>query len=202
MENETIEIVKELPPAKVMLVALDLGKWDCERSLAELSALAEANHMETAATLVQKKQAPEAGTVLGEGKLAEGRLVCANLGIDAAIFDGELTGSQIRNLTDRLGVEVLDRTMLILEIFQSRAVTGEGKLQTELAMLRYRLYQCGQKQPAQRAVRQLSGDGSQYAVCHAGPHCPPPYPAQRAGCGDRGYGWLCEPPAAPSGGGF
>ena len=46
MENETIEIVKELPPAKVMLVALDLGKWDCERSLAELSALAEANHME------------------------------------------------------------------------------------------------------------------------------------------------------------
>ena len=67
MENETIEIVKELPPAKVMLVALDLGKWDCERSLAELSALAEANHMETAATLVQKKQAPEAGTVLGEG---------------------------------------------------------------------------------------------------------------------------------------
>lgn len=139
MENETIEIVKELPPAKVMLVALDLGKWDCERSLAELSALAEANHMETAATLVQKKQTPEAGTVLGEGKLAEGRLVCANLGIDAAIFDGELTGSQIRNLTDRLGVEVLDRTMLILEIFQSRAVTGEGKLQTELAMLRYRL---------------------------------------------------------------
>ncbi len=139
MENETIEIVKENPPAKVMLVALDLGKWDCERSLEELAALAEANHMEAVATLVQKKQAPEAGTVLGEGKLAEGRLVCANLGIEAAIFDGELTGSQIRNLTDRLGVEVLDRTMLILEIFQSRAVTGEGKLQTELAMLRYRL---------------------------------------------------------------
>ena len=139
MENETIEIVKENPPAKVMLVALDLGKWDCERSLEELAALAEANHMKAAATLVQKKQAPEAGTVLGEGKLAEGRLVCANLGIEAAIFDGELTGSQIRNLTDRLGVEVLDRTMLILEIFQSRAITGEGKLQTELAMLRYRL---------------------------------------------------------------
>ena len=139
MENETIEIVKENPPAKVMLIALDLGKWDCERSLEELAALAEANHMESVATLVQKKQAPEAGTVLGEGKLAEGRLVCANLGVETAIFDGELTGSQIRNLTDRLGVEVLDRTMLILEIFQSRAITGEGKLQTELAMLRYRL---------------------------------------------------------------
>lgn len=137
--SETIEILKETPPVKVLLVALDMGKWDCDRSLDELAALAEANHMEAAATLVQKRQAPEAGTVLGEGKLAEGRLVCTNLGIEAAIFDGELTGSQIRNLTDRLGVEVLDRTMLILEIFQSRAITGEGKLQTELAMLRYRL---------------------------------------------------------------
>lgn len=139
MENETIEMQKDIPPVRVLLVALDLGKWDCERSLDELASLSEANHMEPAATLVQKRQAPEAGTVLGEGKLAEGRLVCQNLEIEAAIFDGELTGSQIRNLTDRLGVQVLDRTMLILEIFQSRAVTGEGKLQTELAMLRYRL---------------------------------------------------------------
>lgn len=139
MENETIEMQKDIPSVRVLLVALDLGKWDCERSLDELASLSEANHMEPAATLVQKRQAPEAGTVLGEGKLAEGRLVCQNLEIEAAIFDGELTGSQIRNLTDRLGVQVLDRTMLILEIFQSRAVTGEGKLQTELAMLRYRL---------------------------------------------------------------
>ena len=137
--SDTIEILKETPPAKVLLVALDMGKWDCERSLEELAALAEANHMEAAASLVQRRQAPEAGTVLGEGKLAEGRLICMNLGIQAAVFDGELTGSQIRNMTDRLGVEVLDRTMLILEIFQSRAITGEGKLQTELAMLRYRL---------------------------------------------------------------
>ena len=130
---------EQQPPKKVLLLGLDLGKFDPDRSMEELSALAEANNMEPVAQLVQKRAAPEAGTVLGEGKLAEGRLVCANLGIDAAIFDGELTGSQIRNLTDRLGVEVLDRTMLILEIFQSRAVTGEGKLQTELAMLRYRL---------------------------------------------------------------
>lgn len=105
----------------------------------ELSALCEANNMQAVASLVQKKDAPEAGTVLGEGKLAEAKLYCQNLGAEAAVFDGELTGSQIRNLCQALDVEVLDRTMLILEIFRSRATTNEGKLQTELALLRYRL---------------------------------------------------------------
>ena len=62
------------------------------------------------------------------------------LGAECAVFDGELTGSQIRNISNALGgLEVIDRTMLILEIFRSRAVTNEGKLQTELALLRYRL---------------------------------------------------------------
>ncbi len=65
--------------------------------------------------------------------MAEARLVCQNLNAAAAIFDGELTGSQIRNLSAALQVEVLDRTMLILEIFRARATTNEGKLQTELA---------------------------------------------------------------------
>ena len=71
--------------------------------------------------------------------MAEARLVCQNLDARAAIFDGELTGSQIRNLSSALQVEVLDRTMLILEIFRARATTNEGKLQTELATLRYQL---------------------------------------------------------------
>ncbi len=127
------------PPLRVVLLALDLGKFDPERSLAELAALAEANHMEAAATVCQRRAAPEAGTMLGEGKLAEARLVCQNVGAQAAVFDGELTGSQLRNLSAALQVEVLDRTMLILEIFRSRATTNEGKLQTELALLRYRL---------------------------------------------------------------
>ena len=77
--------------------------------------------------------------MLGEGKVAEARLVCANTRAETAIFDGELSGSQIRNLSAALQVEVIDRTMLILEIFRSRATTNEGKLQTELAMLRYQL---------------------------------------------------------------
>ena len=126
-------------PVRVVLLSLDQGRFDAARSLDELAALAEANGMEAVAAVTQKRSVPEAATMLGEGKVAEARLVCANTRAEAAIFDGELSGSQIRNLSAALQVEVLDRTMLILEIFRSRATTNEGKLQTELAMLRYQL---------------------------------------------------------------
>ena len=134
MENEQ----QERRP-RVVLLALDQGKFDARRSLDELTALAEADGMEVAAEVVQRRQTPEAGTLLGEGKVAEARLVCMNTGAATAVFDGELTGSQLRNLSAALQVEVIDRTMLILEIFRSRAATNEGKLQTELALLRYQL---------------------------------------------------------------
>ena len=123
----------------VVLLALDQGRYDMARSLDELRALADANGMDAVAEVVQKRATPEAATLLGEGKVAEARLVCQNVNAAAAIFDGELTGSQIRNLSAALQVEVLDRTMLILEIFRARATTNEGKLQTELATLRYQL---------------------------------------------------------------
>ncbi|HJD20736.1 MAG TPA: GTPase HflX [Candidatus Gemmiger faecigallinarum] len=126
-------------PVPVVLLALDQGRFDAARSLDELAALAEANGMQAVASVVQKRSTPEAATMLGEGKVAEARLVCLNAGAAAAIFDGELTGSQLRNLSAALQVEVIDRTMLILEIFRSRAVTNEGKLQTELALLRYQM---------------------------------------------------------------
>ncbi len=137
--NEILETTLENPEIPVLLLALDLEKWDCARSLAELSALCEANHMRAVGEVVQRRNTPEAGTLLGKGKLEEAALVAMNLEAQVAIFDGELTGSQIRNISAILGIEVLDRTMLILEIFRSRATTGEGKLQTELAALRYRL---------------------------------------------------------------
>ena len=124
---------------KVILLALDQGRFDPQRSLEELEALAQAAQMEPVASVTQKRSAPEAGTVLGEGKLAEARLVAQNLEAEMAIFDGELTGSQMRNLSEFLGIETIDRTMLILEIFQARAITNEGKLQTQLALERYRL---------------------------------------------------------------
>ena len=132
--SELYDILVETPPTKVILLALDQGLWDCERSLAELSALCEANHMEAVAEVTQKRQTPETGIVLGSGKLEEAAAAAAELGAECAVFDGELTGSQIRNISTALGgLEVIDRTMLILEIFRSRAVTNEGKLQTELA---------------------------------------------------------------------
>ena len=121
----------------VVLLALDQGRYDMTRSLDELRALADANGMDAVAEVVQKRATPEAATMLGEGKVAEARLVCQNVNAAAAIYDGELTGSQIRNLSAAL--QLLDRTMLILEIFRARATTNEGKLQTELATLRYQL---------------------------------------------------------------
>ena len=137
--SELYDILTETPPTKVVLLALDQGLWDCERSLTELAALCEANHMEAVAQISQKRQTPETGIVLGSGKLEEASLAAQELGAECAVFDGELTGSQIRNLSAALQVEVLDRTMLILEIFRARATTNEGKLQTELATLRYQL---------------------------------------------------------------
>ena len=122
-------------PIKVVLFAADCGGYDIERSMEELAALAQANGMEAVAEVVQKRETPEAATFLGEGRLAEGRMLCINLGAECAVFDAELSGSQIRNLEELLEVQVIDRTMLILEIFASRAVTNEGKLQTELATL-------------------------------------------------------------------
>ncbi len=124
---------------KTALFGLDQGRYDMERSLQELAALAEANGMEPVAEVVQKRDVPEAATYLGEGRVAEAKLLCQDLGVECAVFDAELSGSQIRNLEELLGIEVIDRTMLILEIFKNRAVTNEGKLQTELASLRYRL---------------------------------------------------------------
>ena len=126
-------------PIKVVLFAAGCGGYDIERSMEELAALAQANGMEAVAEVVQKRETPEAATFLGEGRLAEGRMLCINLGAECAVFDAELSGSQIRNLEELLEVQVIDRTMLILEIFASRAVTNEGKLQTELATLQYRL---------------------------------------------------------------
>lgn len=97
----------------VVLFGLDLGAYDMDKSMDELAALAQANHMVAVARLVQKRDVPESATYLGEGRLAEGRLLCMNLGAECAIFDAELSGSQIRNLEQILEVPVMDRTMLL-----------------------------------------------------------------------------------------
>ena len=101
--SELYDILVETPPTKVILLALDQGLWDCERSLNELAALCEANHMEAVASVTQKRQTPETGIVLGSGKLEEAAAAAGELGAECAVFDGELTGSQIRNISTALG---------------------------------------------------------------------------------------------------
>lgn len=124
---------------KVVLFAADCGEYDMERSISELTALCESAGYEVAGEVVQKRDKPDNAAFLGEGRLYEGKLVCENLGARLAVVDAELTGVQIKNMENALDVDVIDRTMLILDIFASRAVTNEGKLQVELARLKYRL---------------------------------------------------------------
>lgn len=119
--------------------AIDTGEYDVESSLDELTELAKTADAEIAARVVQKRPSPDAATVLGEGKIEELAELADSLEAKLIIFDTELTASEIRNIEDIVNVRVIDRTMLILDIFAARAVSNEGKLQVELAQLRYRL---------------------------------------------------------------
>lgn len=129
---------------KAILVSADVGEYDVETSLDELAELAKTAGAEPTAgndfiRVVQKRDAYSAATVIGEGKLSELAELCKQFDIGLVIFDCELTASQIRCIEDETNVRVIDRTMLILDIFAGRAVSAEGKLQVELAQLRYRL---------------------------------------------------------------
>ena len=124
---------------RAILIGADTGEYDAESSMDELSELAKTAGAEELARVLQKREAYEPATVIGEGKLAEVKELCGSLGAELLIFDCELTASQIRNVEDETDVRVIDRTMLILDIFAGRAVSREGKLQVELAQLKYRL---------------------------------------------------------------
>lgn len=124
---------------RAILVGADTGEYDCEASMDELRELAKTAGAEEIARVIQKRDAYVSATVIGEGKLAEVKELCGTLDAELIIFDCELTASQIRNVEDETDVRVIDRTMLILDIFAGRAVSREGKLQVELAQLRYRL---------------------------------------------------------------
>ena len=110
-----------------------------DESIKELRELVKTAGGEVVGELVQNKADLEASTYMGEGKLMELCELVGNMEIDAVVFDDELSPIQLRNITDMLGCKVLDRSMLILDIFAMRAKSGEGKLQVELAQLKYRL---------------------------------------------------------------
>ncbi len=124
---------------KTLIAGVDCGEYDIDNSMKELESLCEAGEMEVVCQVVQRKDNPENKYYLGEGKMAEVKELCQNNDVELCVFDCELTGSQIKNISDYLEIEVIDRTMLILEIFSKRATTSEGKLQTELALLKYKL---------------------------------------------------------------
>lgn len=132
----------EIQIAQAILVGLclpDGGMEETERSLDELERLLETAGGSCFAKVVQSKDHPDPRTCVGSGKVAEIRDLCRAYGVELVVFDTELSPSQIRNLEDCIGeeVRVIDRSMLILDIFALHAVTGEGKLQVELAQLKY-----------------------------------------------------------------
>ena len=128
--------------SKAVLVGIVTRENDAievEKELDELARLLDTAGGEEFARLVQNKDTPDPRTLIGKGKVEELSDLCKNNGIKLVIFDAELSPSQIRNLEDDIGdgVSVIDRSMLILDIFALHATTGEGKLQVELAQLKY-----------------------------------------------------------------
>ena len=112
---------------------------DIEYSMAELSGLAEADNIQVIGEMIQILPKPNSATLIGSGKVLELAEMVKRMEADMVVFNNELTGMQLRNLEETLDVKVIDRTILILDIFASRADSAEGKLQVELAQLRYRM---------------------------------------------------------------
>ncbi len=129
---------------RAVLVGVHTGNLDklsdtTEETIAELSRLADMADAEVLATMIQNKSSVEKATYIGEGKIEELKNACETLDADLVIFDDELSPIQIRNLENALDIRVIDRSMLILDIFARHAETAEGKIQVELAQLQYLL---------------------------------------------------------------
>jgi GTP-binding protein HflX len=127
---------------RAALVGLAAGRarrLEAERSLDELAGLAEAAGAMVVLRMLQERPRPDPSTFLGKGKLATLAASCAETGANVVMFDDELTPAQLRQLEEAVGCKIIDRTQLILDIFARRARTREGKLQVELAQLKYLL---------------------------------------------------------------
>ncbi|MFI5626244.1 GTPase HflX [Nocardioides sp. NPDC051685] len=139
LEDITEVEYRQLRLERVVLVGVWAGgtQTDAENSLAELALLAETAGSEVLEAIYQRRQAPDPATYIGRGKVEALKEIVAATGADTVIADGELAPSQLRNLEDRTGVKVVDRTALILDIFAQHAKSREGQAQVELAQLSY-----------------------------------------------------------------
>jgi GTP-binding protein HflX len=143
LENQsTIDQQTEIGE-RAVLVAVHIGQEtgavaESERSLDELDELVRAAGAEVVGRMIQKRVSADPASLIGRGKLSELRDACAALAANLIVFDDELTGSQLRNIGEATDCKVIDRTLLILDIFARRARSREGKLQVELAQQQYR----------------------------------------------------------------
>lgn len=132
-------------PEVAVLVGIDTGEYNAEVSMDELEELARTAGAVVAAKVLQKRGKPDSATYIGSGRLEEIKTFTEANEVDLLIFDGELTPSQQRNIEDETDIRVIDRTTLILDIFAARARSNEGKIQVELAQLKYALPRLGGK---------------------------------------------------------
>ncbi len=122
---------------RVLILSVDTNEYDNEASVEEMKALVDTAGGEVEGVIVQKLDAVNPVSFIGSGKLAEAELFCSNRKIDLVICDGTLNAVQQRVLKEKLKTRVIDRTLLILDIFAAGAKTSEGKLQVELAQMKY-----------------------------------------------------------------
>ena len=127
------------PRVRERAVLVGVGPGISDEDLDELDALADSAGAEAVSRIVQSRREPDPGTFIGRGKIEELHRTVHRLGAESVILDQELTPGQLRSLEERLGVKVIDRTALILDIFALHARSREGKAQVELAQLNYLL---------------------------------------------------------------
>lgn len=132
-------------PEVAVLVGIDMGLYNAQVSMDELEELARTAGAVVAAKIIQKRDKPDSATYVGSGRLEEIKAFTEANDVDLLIFDGELTPSQQRNIEDETDIRIIDRTTLILDIFAARARSNEGKIQVELAQLKYSLPRLGGK---------------------------------------------------------
>ena len=130
--------LKELEERVILIAVSTSDEDDTRQSLDELEELADTAGAVTVDKIIQNRERIHPGTYLGKGKIEEVRERVFELGATGVICDDELSPAQLRNLENALDTKVMDRTMVILDIFASHAVTSEGKIQVELAQLKYR----------------------------------------------------------------
>lgn len=132
-----MEYINEIEE-RVILVGVQVGDEDTQQSLDELEELADTAGAITAGKIIQSREAVHPGTYIGKGKIEEVRSLMLAVDATGIICDDELSPAQMNNLEHELECKVMDRTLLILDIFAKHATTSEGKIQVELAQLRYR----------------------------------------------------------------